>query len=64
MYRYNVIRSDNQDDERSSTGLMVSGYAPADKSEAIFVMVNYSETVTYPVKVKTIDNRKAESIKM
>jgi len=64
MYRYNVIRSDNQDDEISSTGLMVSGYAPDDKSEAIFVMVNYSKTVTYPVKVKTIDNRKAESIRI
>ena len=33
-----------------------------DKSKAIFVMVNYSKTVTYPVKVKTIDNRKAKSV--
>ncbi len=64
MHRYTVLRSDNQNDERSSTGLMVSGYAPADKSKAIFVMVNYSKTVTYPIKVKTIDNRKAESVKL
>ncbi len=64
MFRYNVIRSDNQSDEASSTGLMVSGYAPADKSRAIFVMVNYAKTVTYPVKVKTIDNREAKSIKL
>ena len=62
MYRYSVIRSDNQNEERSSTGLMVSGYAPTDKSKAIFVMVNYSKTVTYPVKTKTIDNRKAKSV--
>ena len=62
MYRYSVIRSDNQNDEMSSTGLMASGYAPVDKSEAIFVLVNYSEKVTYPVKVKTIDNRTAASI--
>jgi hypothetical protein len=62
MHRYNVLRSDNQDDERSSTGLMVSGYAPDDRSKAIFVLVNYSKTITYPVKVKTIDNRIAESI--
>jgi O-glycosyl hydrolase len=64
MHRYNVIRSDNHDDERSSTGLMASGYAPVDKSEAIFVLVNYSKTVTYPVTVKTIDNRTAASIRM
>jgi len=64
MHRYSVIRSDNKNDEISSSGLMVSGYAPADKSEAIFVMVNYSKSVTYPVKVKTIDNRKAKSIKL
>ncbi|RLD28318.1 MAG: hypothetical protein DRI70_03650, partial [Bacteroidetes bacterium] len=62
MHRYSVIRSDNHTDDRSSTGLMVSGYAPADKSKAIFVAVNYSKTVTYPVKVKTVDNRKAESV--
>jgi len=62
MYRYSVIRSDNQDNERSSTGLMVSGYAPSDKSKAVFVLVNYSNTVTYPVKVKTIDNRQPKSI--
>lgn len=62
MDRYNVLRSDNQDDERSSTGLMVSGYAPDDRSGAVFVLVNYSRTVTYPVKVKTIDNRIAKSI--
>ena len=62
MYRYNVLRSDNQDDERTSTGLMVSGYAPEDKSKAVFVMVNYASTITYPVKVKTIDNRQAETI--
>jgi hypothetical protein len=41
---------------------MVSGYAPVDRSEAIFVLVNYSNNVTYPVKVKTIDNRDAGSI--
>jgi hypothetical protein len=63
MYRYQVIRSDNQNDERTSTGLMVSGYAPMDKSSAIFVMVNYAKTTTYPVKAKTIDNRVAKSIK-
>jgi len=64
MSRYSVIRSDNQNDERSSTGLMVSGYALPDKSEAIFVLVNYSSKVTYPVKVKTIDNREASSIRI
>jgi hypothetical protein len=63
MHRYQVIRSDNQDDERSATGLMVSGYGPSDKSKAIFVLVNYSKSVTYPVKVKTIDKREAASIK-
>jgi len=62
MHRYHVLRSDNQDDERSSTGLMVSGYAPDDRSSAYFVLVNYSKTVTYPVKVKTIDNRIPESL--
>ena len=64
MHRYNVLRSDNQDDERTSTGLMVSGYAPEDKSKAIFVMLNYARTITYPVKVKTIDNRDAKTIKV
>ena len=64
MHRYSVIRSDNQNDERYSTGLMASGYAPVDKSEAIFVLVNYAKTVTYPVKVKTIDNRKATLIRI
>jgi len=64
MHRYSVIRSDNQSDEISSSGLMVSAYAPPDKSKAVFVLVNYSKTVTYPIKLKTIDNRKAESIKI
>jgi len=64
MHRYNILRSDNQVDEISSTGLMVSAYAPDDKSRAVFVVVNYSKTVTYPVKVKTIDNRVANSIKL
>jgi hypothetical protein len=64
MHRYNVLRSDNQGDEISSTGLMVSGFAPDDKSQACFVLVNYSKTITYPVKVKTIDNRLAKAIKL
>jgi hypothetical protein len=64
MHRYHVLRSDNQDDERSSRGLMVSGYATDDKSSVLFVLVNYSKTVTYPVKVKTIDNRAARSLNL
>jgi O-glycosyl hydrolase len=64
MHRYQVIRSDNQSDEMSSTGLMVSGYGSPDKSKAVFVMVNYSKTVTYPIKLKTIDNREATSVKI
>lgn len=63
MNRYNVIRSDNQMNEMSYSGLMVSGYGPEDNSEAIFVLVNYSETVNYPVKVKTIDNRSPKAVK-
>jgi hypothetical protein len=43
---------------------MVSGYATDDKSSVLFVLVNYSKTVTYPVKVKTIDNRAARSLNL
>jgi hypothetical protein len=63
MGRYNVIRSDNNLNESVYSGLMVSGYAPEDQSQGIFVLVNYSETVNYPVKVKTIDNRIPKSVK-
>ena len=63
MIRYNVIRSDNQDDESTGTGLMVSGYAPADHSQAIFVLVNYSES-DYPVRIKNNENREATTVKM
>jgi len=64
MSRYEVVRSDNQTSEMSVNGLMVSGYAPEDISKAIFVMVNYSENITYPVKVKTTDNREPKIVKL
>ena len=64
MHQYGIIRSDNKTNEMSADGLMVSGYAPADISKAIFVMVNYSKNTTYPVKVKTIDNRMPKSVNL
>lgn len=64
MHRYEVIRSDNKTNELSADGLMVSGYAPDDKSKVIFVMVNYSKNTTYPVKVKTTDNQEPKSVSL
>lgn len=64
MSRYNVIRSDNKLNEAAYDGLMVSGYAPENQSQAVFVLVNYTKTVNYPVKVKTIDNREAKQVKI
>jgi len=64
MFRYNVIRTDNKTDLMTSDGLMASGYASADKSRAVFVLVNYAKTITYPIKVKTTDNRVPSEIKL
>lgn len=61
MNRYKVIRSDNKMNELSYDGLLVSGYASEDASRGIFVLVNYADH-SYPVKVKTIDNRIARKV--
>jgi hypothetical protein len=61
MHRYKVIRSDNKLNEVTYDGLMASGYASEDLSKGIFVLVNWT-LHSYPVKVKTIDNRETKKV--
>jgi hypothetical protein len=62
MYRYNVIRSDNQTDGIAAKSLMISAYGTEDKTKAVFVLVNYSKYTSHSVELKTSDNRIPKSV--
>ena len=64
MYRYNVIRSDNQTDDIAAKSLMVSAYGTEDMTKAVFVLVNYSKYTSYSVELNTSDNRIPKSVKV
>lgn len=64
MFRYSVARSDGKPDEVAAKSLMVSAYAKEDKSEVVFVIVNYAKYSTYPIELRTTNRVEPKSIEI